>query len=99
MTEGNSRPRGIGPPARRLTVTLYDLVAAVNDSIGPGDDKLVADVVTDILRQNRAKYHGRVPGGSGSWAESATSTPIQGDVPSDSKPKVLLLPSVRQEKA
>jgi hypothetical protein len=96
MTRGKSNPRGAGPPARRMTTTLYDLITAVNDSIAPGDDELVARVVTGLLRRNRAKYSRRV---FGAPAESETSAPTKSDVPSGSRPKVLPLPVIRQGKA
>jgi hypothetical protein len=67
MTGGNFRPKGAGPPVRRMTVTLYDLIAAVNDSIEPGEEKLVGDIVIGLLRRNRAKYLRRVPGARGPW--------------------------------
>ena len=44
---------------RTLTVvstTLYDLIAAVNDAVEPGEEDVVAPIVAHLLRAGRAHF-------------------------------------------
>jgi hypothetical protein len=39
---------------RRIFTTLYDLIAAVSEAAGPGEDALVAATVSSLLDSGRA---------------------------------------------
>lgn len=41
-----------------ITTTLYDLVKAVNDEVGPDEDRLVAAAVMHLINSNRARFVG-----------------------------------------
>jgi hypothetical protein len=47
------------PRRKRMVTTLYDLIAAVNDSIAPGEEELVTVAVVDLLHAGRVTYRGR----------------------------------------
>jgi hypothetical protein len=51
----------VGPEATtpaRLTTTLYDLLAVVQDVVGPEDDTLVVATVVHLLRFRRCTWRG-----------------------------------------
>jgi hypothetical protein len=50
-TVGSCRPAAESPS--RLLITLYDLIAAIQDVVGPGDDQLVVATVRHLLRSGR----------------------------------------------
>ncbi len=78
-----------------LRVTLYDLVAAVNDSIAPNNDRLVAHIVADLLRRNGARFSRRAPGADGTGAPAEAGRPWVEQNRPGSPAAVLLLPWVR----
>jgi hypothetical protein len=58
---GRGRPRE-ARPSHRL-ITLYDLITALQDVVGPADDRLVVATVVHILRSRRL--------GSSGWERTA----------------------------
>jgi hypothetical protein len=47
------------PSRTRIVTTLYDLIAALHDSIAPGEEELVTAAVVHLLHFGRAKFLGR----------------------------------------
>jgi hypothetical protein len=47
------------PSQTRIVTTLYNLIAALHDSIAPGEEELVTTAVVHLLRFGRAKFLGR----------------------------------------
>jgi hypothetical protein len=43
----------------RLDTTLFDLIAALQDTVGPGDDATLVAAVTDLVQTGRIRF--RVP--------------------------------------
>lgn len=41
-----------------ITTTLYDLVEAVNDAVGPDEDRLVIAAVMHLINSSRARFVG-----------------------------------------
>jgi hypothetical protein len=37
------------PGSNAVITTLYDMVEAVSEEVGPGEDRLVAEIVLDLL--------------------------------------------------
>jgi hypothetical protein len=58
--EGANVARGRSEEARplRLTTTLYDLLAALQDVVGPDDDPLVVATMVHLLRSGRLTVRG-----------------------------------------
>jgi hypothetical protein len=52
--------QGVAAPSRR-TMTLYDLIAALQDVVGP-DDTLVVATVAHLLRSGRCTWGHRTEG-------------------------------------
>ncbi len=54
MDPGTVTPEGRGRPGAerpsRLPLTLADLIAAIQDVVGPGDDRLVVATVRHLLQ-------------------------------------------------
>ena len=48
----------VATPAR-LTTTLYDLIAAIQDGLSPDDDALVVATVVHLLRSGRLTWRGQ----------------------------------------
>ena len=42
-----------------LTITLYDLIAAIQDELSPDDDTLVEATVVHLLRSGRLTWDGK----------------------------------------
>ncbi|MBM3223670.1 MAG: hypothetical protein FJZ47_07720 [Candidatus Tectomicrobia bacterium] len=42
----------------RITTTLYDLVAALNEEVDPEDDALVTAAMVHLINANRARFAG-----------------------------------------
>jgi hypothetical protein len=55
-TRGRGRP-GAEKPSR-LPLTLTDLITAIQDVVGPGDDQLVVATVRHLLRSGRLTERG-----------------------------------------
>jgi hypothetical protein len=36
--------------------TLYDLIAALHDAVGPGDEAYITSIVADLLRAGHARW-------------------------------------------
>jgi hypothetical protein len=51
IPEGRGKP-GAGKPFQ-LPLTLYDLIAAIQDIVGPGHDELVVATVRGLLRSGQ----------------------------------------------
>lgn len=49
------------PDNSKIECTLYELVQAVDDELGIGNDDLVVFVVLDILKSRNAKWVNRPP--------------------------------------
>ena len=47
------------PSRTRIVTTLYDLIAALHDSIAPGEEALVTAAVVHLLHSGRVKFLGR----------------------------------------
>jgi hypothetical protein len=45
-----------GRPPATMTTTLYDLIAAVQDVVGPDNDAMVVATVRHMLRASRATW-------------------------------------------
>jgi hypothetical protein len=60
-TTGKGRPREARPS--RLSITLADLITAVQDVVGPGDDELVVATVRHLLGAARFLGCGAGPPG------------------------------------
>jgi hypothetical protein len=56
---GRGRP-GAARPLRR-PITLYDLIATIQDVVGPEDDGLVVVTVSHLLRSGRVMSSGPEP--------------------------------------
>lgn len=41
-----------------ITTSLYDLIAAIGDEVGPNEEELVTATVTHILQSGRVKFLG-----------------------------------------
>jgi hypothetical protein len=48
----------IPPKSTAITTSLYDLVAAISDEVGPNEDDLVTATVMHILQSGRVKFLG-----------------------------------------
>jgi hypothetical protein len=57
-TGATGRPRTA--TSLRLTTTLYDLMAVLQDAGGPDDDALVVATVVHLLRSGRLTWLGKV---------------------------------------
>jgi hypothetical protein len=40
----------------RIQTTLYDLIAGVNETVKPNDDRFVAEILMDMLNAGHAKF-------------------------------------------
>jgi hypothetical protein len=74
MERGNEAPgTTVGPavatPAR-LTTTLYDLLAVVQDVVGPEDDALVVATMVHLLHSGRLTGWGRHAHEKGGYRDS-----------------------------
>jgi hypothetical protein len=45
--------------ARRFRSTLYELMEAIRDVIQPGEERLVAVVVQDLMKSGQLRFLGR----------------------------------------
>jgi hypothetical protein len=61
-TVGRGRPGAARPSSRPLT--LYDLITAIQDVVGPGEDGLVVAIVRHLLRSGRLTGPGPESGGA-----------------------------------
>jgi hypothetical protein len=52
-------PERFNTPSTTITTTLYDLIAAVQDMMEPGEEALVVPTVLHVLRRHRASWHGQ----------------------------------------
>ncbi|HEY7493938.1 MAG TPA: hypothetical protein VIH59_22900 [Candidatus Tectomicrobia bacterium] len=50
------------PSRRRIVTTLYDLIAALQDSSAPGEEALVTAAVVHLLHSGRVKFLDRPEG-------------------------------------
>ena len=46
-------------PSSRLTTTLYDVIAAIQDELSPDDDTLVVATVVHLLQSGRLTWLGK----------------------------------------
>lgn len=53
-------PKSTSIPAKStaITTSLYDLVAAISDEVGPNEDYLVTATVMHLLQSGRVKFLG-----------------------------------------
>jgi hypothetical protein len=59
-------------PPRRLTTTLYDVLTALQEEVGPDDDALVVATVAHFLRSGRLTWRAQA-GGHRDQARSLTT--------------------------
>lgn len=63
MEPGEVTKAGTGMPVEaipaRLTTTLYDVIAAIQDVLSPDDSALVVATVVDLLRCGRLTWLGK----------------------------------------
>ncbi len=52
---GSTVPEHAATPRPVVYTTLYDLIAAVNEAIAPGEEDFVAPIVAHLLRAGRAR--------------------------------------------
>ncbi len=46
------------PKSTTITTSLYDLVAAISDEVGPNEDDLMTATVVHLLQSGRVKFLG-----------------------------------------
>jgi hypothetical protein len=46
---------------RYIHTTLYDLIEALYDQVGPGEEALVLAIIIDMVRSGRLVFHGTLP--------------------------------------
>jgi hypothetical protein len=44
------------PEVTAIETTLYDLVEAINEEVGPEEDHLVSEIVLDLLDRGRIRF-------------------------------------------
>ena len=56
VTSGRLVPEHAETTRPVVLTTLYDLIAAVDDAIAPGEEDVVAPIVAHVLRAGRANF-------------------------------------------
>jgi hypothetical protein len=67
--EGRGTAGHEAAPRARCTTTLYELLAALQDVVGPEDDALVVATVVHLLRSGRLTWKAKAPL-SPAWCEA-----------------------------
>jgi hypothetical protein len=63
---------GAIPRPRRIITTLFELIAAINEQVDPGEDDLVLAAVLHLWQTSRVSFLGEAPDGAVFWAASLT---------------------------
>ena len=71
MVRPVGRSRAGEARSSRLPMTLYDLITAIQDVVGPEDDGLVVAAVRHLLRAGRLTERGPGTRGGPSWSAVA----------------------------
>ena len=65
-TGATGRPRAVTPSC--CTTTLYDLIAVLQEVVGPDDDALVVATVVQLLRSGRLTWRRQARAPRTAWA-------------------------------
>ena len=62
------------PKTKVITTTLYDMIAAINDSVGPEDEELVTSLVAALLDSSTVKMSPAAAAELAEWQLRAETT-------------------------